>query len=166
MGLKDYFSNMFHNDEEESYDEEEYDDNNENDVENDNEINEDHEEDYDIEEDDTQDLEKKEKEEKKNFKTNAKMVNCPTILQPPFSCPDCKKHSLYMEPVAGLIVRDGILAIGACIGVEVPPEYYSPFFCCVNKKCKEYYRNTGTKYYFDKNKRKLKKIKNYLHISR
>lgn len=113
-----------------------------------------------------EDLEKEEEEEQKNFKKNARMANCPTIIQPPFDCPDCGKHSLYMEPVASLIVRDGILAIGACIGVEVPPEYFSPFFCCVNKKCKEYYKNTGTRFYLNKETKKLIKIKNYFHISR
>lgn len=124
------------------------------------------EDDEEDEDDEVEDLEKQEKEEKKLWKSNAKMCNCPTIIQPPHACPDCKKHSLFIEPLAGLIIRDGILAIGACIGAEVPADWYSPFYCCVNKKCRSFYRNTGTKFYFNKQTNKLVKMKNYFHISR
>lgn len=109
-----------------------------------------------------EDLEK----EEKRWDKIARMCNCPTIVRPPVDCPDCGKHSLFIEPVAGLIVRDGILAIGACIGFEAPSDWYSPFYCCVNKKCKSFYRNTGTKFYQNKQTKKLIKIKNYFHISR
>lgn len=117
-------------------------------------------------ESDEEDLEQKEKEEEKNWNKIAKMCNCPTIVHPPFNCPDCGKHSLFIEPIAGLIIRDGILAIGVCFGVEAPADWYSPFYCCVNKKCASFYRNTGTKFYLNKESKELVKIKNYFHISR
>ena len=106
------------------------------------------------------------KKEKEVYKKNAKLINCNTLIKIPFACPDCKKKSLYGEPISGLIIRDGILALVSSFGVTVPSEYYSMFFCCVNQKCKSFYRNTGTKFYFDKNTGKLKKIKNYFYISR
>ncbi len=100
-------------------------------------------------------------EEMKNLAKQLGFV--PKIL--PKECPACHKHSIFADKMMSTGMRAAKFIAMACVGaVNVDNALQIPRFVCLNKKCKEFYKSTGTKFGIDPATSKLTAHHNWLYI--
>lgn len=88
----------------------------------------------------------------------------PEIIPRP--CPICHKNSIFADKLMPTGIRIAKFVALACIGmVNVDNALQTIRFVCLNKKCKEFYKTTGTKFGIEPTTMKLTPHHNWFYIN-